>query len=544
MPLSKLLWAGKHASMTSFFSSAFFALFLPVSVIAYTLTPNRYKKYFLLAASYAFFWLVSGTMIVYLAASTISMHYFGIWLDHTQGKMKAELAVTDKADRKTVKKRYITMQRYIILMAVAINVGILLVLKYSPFFATNINTLFRLLSVPLEIEIPKFILPIGISFFTLQSLSYIFDVYRGVTKADENIFRLALFLSFFPIIVEGPICRYGQIAEELWNAKPVTYCNLTFGLQRFIYGMMKKVIIADRLDPFVNEIFRDYTNFEGGVIALAAVCYTIQLYMDFSGSMDAVLGVSQIFGIEIPENFQRPFFSRTISEFWKRWHITLGTWFRDYIFYPVTMSDSMKSLTAAARRKVGNHYGPMAAGSIALFCVWICNGLWHGAGWKYIFFGMYHFAFILGGNLLGPVVKSFNSRLNIDSQWFSYRLFQMIRTAVFVVIGELFFRAEGLWNGLKMFRLILTDFTFTSLNAELLDYCGVDYLDFVIIGITLIIVFTVSVLNEKGVKVRESIAEKNIVVRWGIYYAMILMIVIFGAYGVGYVPVDPLYAQF
>ena len=544
MPLSNILGAGKLVSMTSLFAPAFFALFLPFCIITYALVPKKLKKFFLLVASYGFFWFVSGTLVIYLAATTLSMHYFGIWLDYTQGKMKSAMSQAEKEIKKVVKKRYITRQRYIVLMAVSLNIGVLLLLKYSKFFTVNINDLLAFMKVPLVIEIPKYLLPIGISFFTLQSLSYIFDVYRGVTKADENLFRLALFLSFFPIIVEGPICRYNQIAEELWDAKPITYRNLTLGLQRFLFGMMKKIVIADRLNPFVKVIFKDYANYEGGVIAFAAVCYTVQLYMDFSGSMDAVLGVSQIFGITVPENFKRPFFSKSISEFWKRWHITLGMWFRDYVFYPITTSGKMKKLTASARKKIGNHYGPLVAGSIALFSVWICNGLWHGSAWNFVFFGMYHFALILCGNLISPVVKSFNHRFKINPQWFFYRLLQMVRTSVLVVIGELFFRAEGLKNGLQMFRKMITDFSFSSLNTDMLIKCGVDYLDFVIAGAILLIIFIISALNEKGIEVRETLAKKNIFLRWGVYYILILIIVIFGAYGIGYAPVDPLYAQF
>lgn len=231
------------------------------------------------------------------------------------------------------------------------------------------------------------------------------DVQRGVTKADTNLLRLTLFISFFPQIVEGPICRYDQTAQQLWDAKPITYENLTLGLQRIAYGMMKKIIIADRLNPLVRNVFNNYTDFDGGVIALAAVCYTVQLYMDFSGSMDAVTGTAQILGVTMPENFRQPFFSKTISEFWKRWHITLRTWFKDYVFYPVVTLKPLEKLTSAARKRLGNHYGPLLASAVALFCVWFCNGLWHGAAWSYLFFGMYHFVLILGGNIIAPPVR-------------------------------------------------------------------------------------------------------------------------------------------
>ena len=178
--------------------------------------------------------------------------------------------------------------------------------------------------------------------------------------------------------------------------------------------MMKKLVVADRLNSFVVLVFNDYGNCDGGVIALGAVLYTVQLYMDFSGSMDAVIGIAEIFGVPMPENFERPFFSRTISEFWKRWHITLGAWFRDYLFYPVTASDKMKKLTSSARKKIGNHYGPLLAGSVALFCVWLSNGLWHGSDWNFIFFGMYHFVLILLGNLIAPPVRWLNRKLHVN----------------------------------------------------------------------------------------------------------------------------------
>ena len=266
--------------------------------------------------------------------------------------------------------------------------------------------------------------------------------------------------------------------------------------------------------------------------------------MDFSGTMDAVMGIAEIFGVKMPENFQRPFFSKTISEFWQRWHITLGLWFKDYIFYPVTMSKPMKNLTSSARKKLGNHFGPLVAGSIALFCVWFCNGLWHGAAWHYIFFGMYHFAFILIGNIISPAVKWTNKKLHINSEWFVYRLLQMIRTSILVVIGELFFRAEGLRAGLAMFRKMVTDFHFSQFNEKMLESISMDRYDFIIMAVALLIIFVISILNEKGIVVRDSLQKCNVVVRWAVLYALIMFIVIFGAYGFGYHALDPIYANF
>lgn len=237
-------------------------------------------------------------------------------------------------------------------------------------------------------------------------------------------------------------------------------------------------------------------------------------------------------------------FSKTISEFWKRWHITLGTWFKDYVFYPVVTLKPLEKLTSAARKRLGNHYGPLLASAVALFCVWFCNGLWHGAAWSYLFFGMYHFVLILGGNIIAPPVRAVNARLHIRAESFPYRLLQMLRTTVLVIIGELFFRANGLRAGMQMFRTMVTGFAFPVFDDALFKALGIDKFDLMIVAVTLLIVFVVSVINEKGKSVRALLAQRPAAVRWTVFYALILFIIVFGAYGKGYIPVDPMYANF
>lgn len=352
-------------SLSSYFSIEYLVILLPISVGLYAVLPQKLRRMSLLLSSYVFFWAVSGKLIAYLLLSTLSIHHIGIWLSSIQGDCDRLMESSPKANRKEIKNRYLKRQRLVVAFAVALHIGVLLVLKYTPFFTSNLNTLFRLLNLPLSLTIPSFVLPIGISFYTMQAVAYIFDVYRRKIPADRNLLRLALFMGFFPQIMEGPICRYSETAEQLWAAPMLRYQNLTFGLQRILFGLMKKIVIADRLNLLIKNIFTGYESYDGFVIAVAAVCYTIQLYMDFSGAMDLVIGSGQIFGMKLPENFQRPFFSKTISEFWKRWHITLGAWFKDYIFYPLSMSKPLKKLTARARKRLGNHFGPLLSGAIA-----------------------------------------------------------------------------------------------------------------------------------------------------------------------------------
>ena len=531
-------------AINSYFSLGYLLLFLPVSVGLYTILPQKLRRWVLLSSSCLFFWAISGKLIAYLVFSVFSIHHIGVWLSSIQQGCDRLLETAPKEERKAIKAQYLKQQRGVVAFGVIIHIGILLVLKYTPFFAENINTLFGALHIPVTFEIPSFVLPIGISFYTLQAVSYIFDVYRRKIQADRNLMRLALYMSFFPQIMEGPICRYSDTAEQLWEAPRIRYENFMFGSQRILFGMMKKMVVADRLNLLIKTVFSDYPNYDGFVIAVSAVCYTIQLYMDFSGTMDIVIGTGQIFGIKMPENFERPFFSKSISEFWKRWHITLGTWFKDYIFYPLSMSKPLKKLTSHARKRLGNHFGPLISGAIALFCVWICNGLWHGAGWNYIFFGLYHFTWILLGNIADPLFIWITKKLHINRNNFFYRCMQMIRTSILVCIGELFFRANGLRAGLTMFQKIFTDFSLQTVYDRSIFTFGIDRYDCLIVLVALSIVFIISVLQEHHIQVRKQISKQNMVVRFAAYYALILLIVVFGAYGKGYIPVDPIYAGF
>ena len=543
MDLLTLLHAGAHPGLTAFFSVHYLALFLPVALVLFSVTPNKWKRYTLLVLSLCFYWLISGTLIVYLLGSALVIWGLGLWMARIQQRRDREAKAAERSQRKAIKKKYNGYCRWVMTLGVCLHIGTILVLKYSGFFMENVNAL-----LGTGFSVPEFLKPLGISFFVLSGVSYLVDVYHQKVEADRNPLRLLLFLGFFPQIVEGPIVRYSDTAQALWEIKPITYANFTGGIQRIGYGLMKKLVIADRLDPLVAELFSHPDAYPGFLSLLGAVLYTVELYMDFSGSMDAVCGTAQILGITMPENFRRPFFSKNISEFWTRWHITLGTWFRDYIFYPVTMSGPLKKLTGAARKKLGNHFGPLLAGSIALFCVWFSNGLWHGAAWHYVFFGLYHFVLILLGSCFAPWFKKANDRLGLGPDNKAFRVFQMLRTTVLVIFGELIFRADTMAAAGSMLRNIFTGFHFgASWYADLknvLSAADCDVLDLLIAAVATCIVLVISILQEKGIPIRKTLNKKPLVLRWAVWYALILFIIIFGAYGVGYIPIDPMYANF
>lgn len=522
----------------------YLAIFLPLTMLMYSIVPKRHRSKVLLIASYIFFWSISQKLIVYIMFSTVLMFYFGLWLQTLQIKRNNLLKEAEKEKKKEIRTKYLKKQKNVLLLGVIVHLGILLVVKYSGFIVGNINTLLSVLKISFSLTVPKFLMPIGISFYTLQAISYIFDVYHEKIKADRNLGRLALYLAFFPQIMEGPICRYSETAEQLWEGNKIVYHNLKYGLLRMSYGIIKKMIIADRLNLFIQEIYVNYAMYDGGIMIAGMVLYTLQLYMDFSGTMDMVIGTGEIFGIKLPENFRQPFFSKNISEFWTRWHITLGAFFRDYMFYPLSLSEPLKKLTTNARKKLGKHYGPLLASAIALFCVWFCNGMWHGAAWSFIFFGMYHFGLILLGKVFEPQLNWITNKLNINRENQIFKGFQIIRTTILVFVGELFFRALGLKAGFEMFAKMFTNFTIKSFTDGTILKLGMDIQDFIIIAIFTIIVFIISILHEKNISVREEISKQHVVIRWITYYAIIIAIIVFGAYGPGYVPVEPMYANF
>ena len=352
---------------------AYFAIFLPVVILIYQITPQKFRWMILLAADYVFFWMISGKLILYLLFATIMTHYIGLWL---------ETAAQAGGSAKQVTKR----KRKVLAFGILVNLTILIILKYFNFFGENLSALSNMLSLDWDYKKIDFMVPIGISYYTLQTISYMTDVYRGTIPAEKNIVKIALYLSFFPQIMEGPISRFSETAEALWSGKRIEFENIKFGYQRIVYGLLKKIVIADRVAPVVIEVFKHYDTYDGSIVLFGAVCFTIQLYMEFSGCMDIIMGSGQIFGVTLPENFRQPFFAKDASDFWHRWHITLGTWFKDYIFYPVSLAKPVKNFAKKVKNRFGRGVSKFVAPFAALFCVWSCNGLWHGPHWTYIFY--------------------------------------------------------------------------------------------------------------------------------------------------------------
>ena len=517
--------------------------FLPLCLILYQLAPRRWRGRVLLGAGYLFFWSLSGKLIIYLLGTTVFVHCIGIWLEWLRSEQKAALAGVPREEKKRLKGMYQRKSRQVLAFGILLLVGILAYLKYYNFFAENVNGIFGGI-LPFTLEEKKILMPVGISFYTLQAVGYMADVYWGKIRAEEDLEKTALFLSFFPQIMEGPICRWQDTSDTLFEGGPLEMDNLTDGYIRIFWGLFKKKVVADRLAIGVDAIFGNYASYSGAMTAFAAVAYTVQLYMEFSGCMDIIIGSGQLFGVRLPENFRQPFCAQSAAEFWRRWHITLGTWFKTYIFYPVSVSGPVKKWNQYGRKHLGKYITMLGTSAMALFPVWLCNGLWHGARWSYIFYGMYYFTLILIGIAVEPVCDRILSVFHIGPDAKGLKYMRIAKTWGIIFIGELFFRADGLRAGVRMFISMFRDFAISDLWNGGIFELGMSRADLAAIAAGCIAVAVIGSVKERGIDIRESLAQKPVFLRWGLYYALILAVVVIAAYGDGYQAVDMIYAGF
>lgn len=528
----------------AYHTSIYLFLFLPLALLMYQLAPKKYRWITLLISGYVFFWMISGKLLVYLIGTTLFTHYIGVWLIWTKGQCKFECEGMGRKEASAMKKVYKRKERGILTFGILSLLLVLIYLKYYNFFIQNLNHIFMHIGEEASVQTQTLLLPIGISFYTLQAIGYMVDVYWGKVEVYKHPGKLAVFLGFFPQIMEGPISMYSQTADALWEGNSIKGENLSKGSVRILWGLFKKMIIADRLYVLVQAIFEHYENYYGIMIIVAAVAYTIQLYMEFSGCMDIIIGSGKLFGITLPENFSQPFLSKNAAEFWRRWHITLGVWFKTYIFYPVSVSGFVKKWNKFGKAHVGKYLTKLGVSAICLFPVWLCNGLWHGARWSYIFYGMYYFVILLIEIALEPLKDKVNRVFHLNENALYYQIPQIVKTWIIIFTGELFFRANGLMSGLKMFKSIFKDFEFQKLWDGTMLTLGLDLADYIVIVSGCIIVGIVGIIKERNVLGDAGVQRLYLPVRWAVYYSLILTVLIFGAYGTGYQQVDMIYAGF
>ncbi len=398
-----------------FSSTVFLLLFLPIVFIGNLIIGKKLSNLFLLAASLIFYAWGEPYLVILMITSILLNWIVGLTLSKTSG----------------------TIQKAVLTLGITCNLGILGYYKYAGFFATKVNWIFRKTVLP----VPEIALPIGISFFTFQALSYIIDVYRNDTKASVNLVNVALYISFFPQLIAGPIVKYRDINKQIEN-RSVNWMGVSDGFKRFIYGLGKKVLISNVLGLCVDTIYSyDITTIDWKTAWIGALAYTFQIYYDFSGYSDMAIGLGQMFGFRIPENFQYPYLSHSISEFWRRWHISLGSWFKEYVYIPL----------GGSKRGSRRTY-------INLIIVFFLTGLWHGADTSFIIWGLFHGFF--------SIIERLGLRKILDR----LKIISVIYTFFVVNIGWVLFRADDTLTGMRYVSRMLLPWRHGDLYIESWNY--------------------------------------------------------------------------
>lgn len=528
------------------FTSYEFIAFLILLFVLYYTIPARHQWKLLLAASYLFYFVSGWKNCLFILLTTISTYFLAGKIDKLHKEQAAYLKEhkkeLSKEERKSYKATIKSRQWGLLLTGLFLNFGILAVLKYTNFAIANVNAVLSVFRSQSRIGFLNMILPLGISFYTFITMGYLIDVYRGKYPAEPCIGKLALFVSFFPQLVQGPINRFDEMKETLFSEHPVNMKEIGFGMERILWGFFKKLVIADRILTGVTAIIGDPETYNGIYVFVGMMFYALQLYADFTGGIDITIGIAQVLGIRVRENFIRPYFSKNIAEYWRRWHISLGAWFTEYIFYPVSVCQPMLNFSRFCRKRFGDYVGKRMPVYIASLAVWFTTGIWHGASWNFIVWGLLNGLIIILSQECEPLYAKFHARFHVAGKpW--YRLFQVVRTVLLMSSLRMLDCYRDVPLTFRMFGDMLIHSRFSQLFDGRMMTLGLTVSDYGVLLAGTVILIGVSLAGRSG-SVREKLAQKPAVVRYAVLYGLFLCTLIIGAYGVGYDSSQFIYNQF
>lgn len=484
------------------FNSLDFLLFFPVVTLVFFLIPHKARHLWLLAASYYFYMCWNPRYALLMLLSTAITYVSGV-LIHRAGRIE------DPARRQRRKKLWVGL-------SFGSNLLILCVFKYLAFFLANLSRGLGLIGVQWQAPAIDLLLPVGISFYTFQALGYTMDVYRGDIEAEPNFFRYALFVSFFPQLVAGPIERSSSLLRQLRTRQHFDFLRARAGLLRMGWGLFQKMVVADRLAILVDTVYNGPAGQLGSAVALATVLFCFQIYCDFGGYSNIAIGAAQVMGITLMENFRQPFLALSIRDFWRRWHISLSTWFRDYLYFP--LGGSRKGEARAV------------ANNMAVFLV---SGLWHGAGWNYILWGGLHGVYQAVGRVTLPARRQLGEALGLGEDAPLRRFFAWMCTFSLTALAFLAFRANSISDAGALLRALFFDFRPAALLGEGIFQLGLDQPDLVVGLVAVLVLVLVDLLQERW-PVGAILERQPLPLRWAVYLLLIFSILIFGIYGPGY----------
>lgn len=491
------------------FNSVSYLLFFPIVVLLYFALPYKLRNVWLLIVSYYFYMNWNAKYAVLLAGSTIVTYVCSLLVAHFREKGKTGLA------------------KWALAGSFIINIGILFIFKYSGFVAENINNLMVALGQQGRVSAFDVVLPVGISFYIFQALSYTMDVYRGEIKATKNLLRYALFVSFFPQLVAGPIERSKNLLAQFEQKYDFDVDRVRSGLLTMLWGLFMKIVIADNLSGIVTNIYENYLSYTGVEIIMATALFAFQIYCDFGGYSCIAIGSARVLGFKLMDNFNCPYLAISVDDFWKRWHISLTSWFRDYLYIPLG----------------GNRKGKVRK-YVNIMIIFLVSGLWHGANWTYVVWGGLNGLYLVAEQVSEPLRRKMRELFRVDVTRFSYRLFAGVWTFILIDFSWMFFRAESFSQVFGMLRQMKANFGFSRLFGYALANLGLDSATLVALLVAFLLLFFVDICRYKGINLNAKVLAQGAPLRYVVYGGLLLMIMFFGIYGYEYAQTAFIYFQF
>ena len=536
------------------FTSFSFLAFLAVSVLIYYLIPrHRYRELLpsgkrissqrhtgtlhargivLLLISIAFYLFAGWQKLIFVLATALFAWLCSRWMASIYNQMNEEAAeVTDRKEKMALQARYRKRCRRVTTFAVVVILLVYVYCKYLPSLLSAANDLLTGLGHT-AVRSWDVIVPLGLSYYTLSILGYLLDVYWRKQQHERNIFLFLLCVFYFPQILQGPIARYRELRKEFLQEPPFSFDQLCRGAQLMLWGFFKKLVIADRLNLFITGVIDSYQLHQGLTFWITALFSTFQLYADFSGCMDIAAGTSELFGIQIAKNFDHPFVSCSVAEWWRRWHITLCTWMKDYVYFPLAVSPRLIKISGKIKKRCNAKVAKAFVTVITVGVVWLLTGMWHGVKFCYLIWGAYYACILIVDTVFQP--HHLTARLGIQGDSTAWRRFQMVRTTLLFSIGRLITVPDDFQISLDIFRSMFTKFNPWIFWDKSLYTAGLDRANMILSLLLIVFLLLVEQSQIKNGPIRDRIAKLKLPVRWIVWYAALAGLLILGIYGAGY----------
>lgn len=527
------------------FHSFTFLFFLGAVLIVYYVLPGVCRRWVLLGANLLFYLYVGWEKLIFIIATSILVYVCSVFIGKQYERMQHQIDVQGLKGKgkMMLQANYKKKCKGPLIVSVILIISVLAYCKYTNMLIDLWNQV-RGLAGNKRIDTLKLIVPLGISYYTFSSVGYLLDIYWRKKKYEKSFLNLFVSMSFFPQMVQGPIARYPKLIEQVKELKGFDYQRFCMALQLMLWGYFKKLVIADRISVFVNQVFGNIGYYRGLIFVLALMASAVQLYTDFSGCMDIVEGVAELFGIKLDKNFDLPFSSQSTAEFWRRWHVTLGAWFKDYVFFPMSTASWNIKISRFFKQKFGTRAGKTVTSIVPLIVVWLLTGIWHGTGVNYVLWGCYYGGIIIISSIFQPEFKKLTALLKINTETAGWKYFCRIRTFFIFCGGRLLTVPGSLTNTKLVIKNTLAVWNPWVLVDGTLFGFGLNAPNVWVLLLAIALLGFVGHLHAKGVKIREWIGTQHIVVRWLIYFTALFAVLIFGMYGANYHGSEFIYAGY